>query len=616
MKEIREYEEPGNIETRVLSPKEISEILERHRLLTDEEISEILTQCNTEFPTAAAKRRLMNHSEIDKHEQKEFRRGRKLQYKIHIEFPKYENEKIESVSQLVDIVFHERLDLLKRRDYPKLLDHASKYLAIITEYSNQELIDSMEISRLSKKMQLSKTTIREWMTKGAIPRLIYLLDTSVFYTNSQTKQLRPSHRTREFPSVFSELSNGIGSIQELNSRLETLYIRDEIKISPEMIMHAGECFSIAKAIANGADSIDRISKETEIEYDAVRRRVYSGQPSRFIKLIACIPKEPPDEGFAWLPLQLSGTRMKDFIQVPQQEITPPNLRLVLSQLKNRSSERVVRHKRIDGMDFVDSFFYFLGLSISDGSFSGSKKSVKASDRMRLSLAQKYRWSSIVGEAYCDTLCNLGFKSKRLKDKISPLTGEPLYVWGSESSPFFLWIRKELLGLRESRNKCSMAVSADWTCTIPRQWRISLLQGIADGDGYATTKGLCAAISTYTNQEFVTKLLKSLDVRSYSTGTAVGIRSIDGIAKAAKLPMFKFAEGRQRHLEKLISMLGAMERSRVSEEEEFFILELNKQGLSVGTIIEELWAKYGRVRRRNTIYSIIERNSTRRGIKEK
>lgn len=616
MKEIREYEEPDNIEIRVLSPEEISEILERHRLLTDEEISEILRECNREFPTAAAERRLMGHSEIDEHEKKEFRRGRKLEYKIHIELPKYENKKIESVSQLVGIVFHERPDLLKRRDYPKLLDHASKYLAIITDDCNQEHIDSPEISRLSKEMQLSKTTIRDWVTKGAIPRLIYLLDTSVFYKKSEAKQLRPSHRTREFPSLFSELSNGIGSVQELNRRLETLYIRDEIKISPKMIMHAGECFSIVKAIANGADSIDRISRETKIEYDAVRRRIYSGRPSRFIKLIAYIPKEPPDEGFAWLPLQLSGTRMKDFIQVPQQEITPPKLRLVLSQLRNRCSERIVRQKRIDGMDFVDSFFYFLGLSISDGNFSGSKKSVMVSDRMRLSLAQKYRWSSIVGEAYCDALYNLGFKSKRLKDKISPLTGEPLYVWGSESSPFFLWIRKELLGLRESRNKSSVAISADWAYTIPRQWRISLLQGIADGDGYATTKGLCAAISTYTNQEFVTKLLKSLDIRSISTGTAVGIRSIDGIAKAAKLPMFKFAEGRQRHLEKLIPMLGSMDRSRISEEEEFFILELNKQGLSVGTIIEELWRKYGRVRRRNTIYSIIERSSTRREIKEK
>lgn len=48
----------------------------------------------------------------------------------------------------------------------------------------------------------------------------------------------------------------------------------------------------------------------------------------------------------------------------------------------------------------------------------------------------------------------------------------------------------------------------------------------------------------------------------------------------------------------------------------FPVGLHDQGYRVGQIIEKLWGKFGRTRRRATIYKVIERNESKRSEKKK
>jgi hypothetical protein len=468
---------------------------------------------------------------------------------------------------------------------------------------------------VSEETGLSKTTAREWITTDAMPRLFYLLLPRESLKGFSQKRI-PDFQ--EYLTRMDRLCNGLDSIDSLYERFHTLYINEEIQISPKSKKQAEEFFEIIHAIKKGAKSYGQTEEMTGIKEERILYRIHSTFTPRFVGMVSCVPKEQPSPEKKWLPLRITGSRLQDFIQVPERISKSEEILGVLLQLRKLTVSDENEESNPEFSDFggIIAFMYFLGLTISDGNFDSSKKTVSSSDRVKLKLSKKYDWSETAGRAYCHTLNELGFSTVKGKDEYGSFSDIPLHVWTSEKSPFFVWVRQELLGLRESRNKNEHGVQPNWILNTPRPWRIALLQGIADGDGFATTKGLYTAIATYTNQEFVTKLLKSLDIDSYSTDIAVGIRGIGDIAKAAKLPMFRFAEGRQRRLEELVSMLESMDWTRISEDEESFILELHKQGMKVGGITEKLWEKYGRVHRRNTIYDIIERNSPKEEIEEK
>jgi len=69
-----------------------------------------------------------------------------------------------------------------------------------------------------------------------------------------------------------------------------------------------------------------------------------------------------------------------------------------------------------------------------------------------------------------------------------------------------------------------------------------------------------------------------------------------------------ASSRQSNISKLVQMLDSHDWSRITHGEEEFILKLHNQGYRVGEIIDKLWDKFGRTRRRTLIYKVIERNT--------
>ncbi|MDF1541428.1 MAG: hypothetical protein P1Q69_21190, partial [Candidatus Thorarchaeota archaeon] len=462
---------------------------------------------------------------------------------------------------------------------------------MIAKFQEHDTLNSSDISRISKETGLSKTTIREWLTTDSIPRLFYLIQPrETQETLGKTDRSRtPSFQ--EYIERMKTLCNGLESMNSLYERYDTLYIKDEIGISSKNRERSEVFFDIIHAIKKGATSYRQIEEITGKEEEQIIRRIRIPSTPRFVGMVSCIPEKPPSSGKKWLPLRITGTRMTDFIQVPEKINNPEEILEVLIQMKSITSKSdMTNDSEFADFNGIHAFMYFLGLTISDGNFDSSKKTVSSSELMKLKLSKKYEWSETAGRAYCHALNELGFSSAKGKDEYGSFSDIPLHVWKSEKSPFFVWVRQELLGLRESRNKNENGVQPSWIFTAPRSWRITMLQGIADGDGFATTKGLYAAIATYTNHKFLGELLQSLGIDSYSTDIAVGIRGKEDISKATELPMFRFAKGRQKRLETLVPMLNSMDWSRISEDEESFIPGLNRQGLKVGDIIEKLWEK--------------------------
>ncbi len=609
MKESREYDESEDIPertTRRMTYREreefMKDFLKAHKMLTAEEVNELIR-------TAAEESECPRSEQIESSEEEISNRGKRIEYEFTKDFPFIEDDEITNSEELQEFIKHHHPSLMERNDFQRLFHYAEIYLSLIAEFHENDILNSSDISRVSKETGFSKTTIRDWLTTDAMPRLFYLLLPRESLEGFSHKRI-PDFQ--EYLTKMNRLCNGLDSIDALYERYNTLYINEEIRISPRSKKWTEEFFEIIQAIKKGAKSYGQIEDMTEIAEERIVRRIRSPFTPRFVGMVSCIPEEQPSPEKKWLPLRITGSGLKDFVQVPERINKPEEILDVLIQLRNLTPFDEKKNTNPEFSDFggVIAFMYFLGLTIADGNFDSSKKTVSSSERVKLKLSKKYEWSETPGNAYCHTLNELGFNTVKGKDEYGSYSDIPLHVWKSEKSPFFVWVRQELLGLKGSRNKNEHGVQPDWVLNAPRSWRIALLQGIADGDGFATTKGLYTAIATYTNQEFVCKLMKSLDIDSYSTEIAVGIGGKDNISRAADLPMFRFAEGRQKRLEQLVPMLDSMDWSRISEDEESFILGLNRQGLKVGDIIEKLWKKYGRVRRRNTIYALIEKNSSK------
>jgi hypothetical protein len=203
---------------------------------------------------------------------------------------------------------------------------------------------------------------------------------------------------------------------------------------------------------------------------------------------------------------------------------------------------------------------------------------------------------------------IGFNTERWADDVRYRHGkkQECMVWGCAASPFFAWMEKGLLGLDLSTAKSKQSIDADWILTLPHEWRATFVQGLADGDGYASIKSLESGIATTTNQEFVQKLLETLGVESRYDDTSVRIAKQKAIIDANEIPLFRYASGRQRRLHDLSNLIHSLKRKTLSDTELQLINLLHDQGLTPGEITETLWYQHAIARSPGSIYSILNR----------
>ena len=204
----------------------------------------------------------------------------------------------------------------------------------------------------------------------------------------------------------------------------------------------------------------------------------------------------------------------------------------------------------------------------------------------------------------------GFSVERHSDDIRVKYGKLIEsrVWRSTASPFFMWMKKALLGLSAIEKKKEVPIKSDWILKMPPSLRVAFIQGLADGDGYASIRAFVTAIATKTNKQFINDLLASVGISSTIKNTKVLIKQHSEILKAGKLPLFRFATGCQKRLEDLSEVIRNLDRGhgRVPAEHLRIIDELQKQGYTPGQIAEILWYKHGIPRSTSSIERIIQR----------
>jgi len=256
-----------------------------------------------------------------------------------------------------------------------------------------------------------------------------------------------------------------------------------------------------------------------------------------------------------------------------------------------------------------AFMYLLGLIVSDGGFDSDSDQ---SARVVLYASKKYRWSLRLGRAFSNAMGRIGMNVERRADETKIKNGKTIVckVWASQASPLLRWVKEVLLGLERFHSKKESPIDAEWILKMPRDYRVAFLQGLADGDGYASIKSFCLGIASKPNRDFISKLLSTLDIHSNSKKTKVVINRQEDIIKASSLPLFRHATSRKRNHDELCKIIGLLDRShgKVPERDRKIIMKLHNQGFSFGEITEKLWFDYGIARSTSSVERIVSRHN--------
>jgi hypothetical protein len=525
-----------------------------------------------------------------------------LLYKVILSQPKVRGKEIRSIKTLKKIIKKLFPGFADREDLPELLRAAKAHLSVIRRYRNKEYFAPREVFELEEDYGFSHETIKAWLCDGVTPMIYEML----------ARALTRDEAEEKLKEILSKL-NSVTSFQEMNCRLRSLYVFEELKklvsYKRDRIL-AKKFFRFLKALPKGGLLSD-IARRAGLQEKEIRSRFFSGILPNLVIYASNIPAKIPKRGKRWLPLKVTKRgRLKRFLQVPLRIRSEQDLRNVLKQLPPLRNNKMKEYEKEFGRIPKDiAFMYLLGIIVSDGGF-GRKEGL--STRVNLTASKVYNWSKNFGRAFCYSLGKIGIAAERKKDQITEQENgniiEMMY-WESISSPLIHWIRHVALGLTGKKPKSKIPLNADWILKTPSHWRKAFLQGISDGDGWASVRSFQAGIATSTNHTFFLKLLKSLGIKSSKQKSGLLIYTVGAIREASQLPLFKHASGRQGRLEELKSMYEAMKWNPVSNAELSTILDLHKKGYNYSEIASTLWAEYEIARRPTTIKGIIKRNKS-------
>ncbi|MBA7571280.1 hypothetical protein ES708_13039 [subsurface metagenome] len=518
-------------------------------------------------------------------------------YKVKLRSLKVRKQEIVSYADFEKLIQREFPWLKERSDYERLMKTMRAYFDARLKFGNQKHVTRKEIVEFVKNYDVSYLTVSEWLVGHSLPMVVDMLDRSLSVSEART----------ELDKILTQL-NGVVNLAEYKKRMRTCYIHNSLKVLRSYkkdYVRVKEFYRFLKVLEKGGLHTDIIGRGNLKLGNTVQRLLYNRFP-RLIGIATSIPATPPERGCRWIPLKINTKgKPEKFIQVPLAINNVNDLLDVLSQLNPLKTRRMkVRIKRFGQIPRDIAFMYLLGALVSDGYF-GRRDGTSTS--ASISLSTKYVWSETFGEAFCYCLGMFGFKAGRTKNSIAKnQAGEDIEKmnWKSSASPFLLWIRNTLLGLKLDKSKSNQPLSADWILKMPHELIVPFLQGVADGDGHASVRNLGAGIGTKHNKEFYKMLLDIFGIDTLDGGTGIVIVRNKALRVAAELPLFKYADGRLFRLHELNRMRESMKYTKVSSAEQEKILKYHKQGINASQIGPLLWVEFGKARRSNTIQKVI------------
>ncbi|MHA1928428.1 MAG: hypothetical protein ACTSV2_07600 [Candidatus Thorarchaeota archaeon] len=522
-----------------------------------------------------------------------------LVYAITITEPIIRGRPVKTFKQLLKIIEQEFPWLLERKDYPRLFDNARVFFKLVRKLKGKRSLLKQDIFSLGKELGVSHETARSWVMGVAQPMIFDIINNGLSVGEGNTLA----------DELLSRL-NGISNFKTYSRMMKWLYITELLKshkYHDKESVRVRQYFRFIDALRRGGLHGD-FAKRSGAPVSTTKTWILKKRTPRYLKYACSIPKTHPGRGKRWLPLTVKESGLEQFVSVPLKIKSERSIDEILEQLSPLSSKRMKTwRERYKGLAGSIAFMYLLGTIFSDGSF-GRKKGTTTN--VSLSASKKYNWSMAFGEAFCYCLGLLGIGSSRRKDRESTdKDGNRLVqrAWGSKMSSLLSYIRKSLFGLQETQTKNQDAVDMDWVFNLPLDLRLSLLRGIADGDGFASIRWFGAGICTKPNKIFIERLLSSLGINSrrYSNGLSVDLN--EAIRRANEIEIFLSAVGKSERLSELVSMLDSMDRKKIQGKEKEIIIRLSNRGLSDGQITSILWAEHGIARRPTTIRGFLKRH---------
>jgi len=291
---------------------------------------------------------------------------------------------------------------------------------------------------------------------------------------------------------------------------------------------------------------------------------------------------PPAEGRVWLTLEQShghAIPISQFIHVPTTIRTWEDAGSVIPQI-----QPLIELGQKFSKQYL--FGFLVGIIIGD---AHNPKQGHAHRHIELVMSKKYETNVKIGEFTSLCANQLGLRMSRGEDLPKPCD-KPFgfYLWRSQSSPLIDWIFHVGIGLEDGQHTTYDAIHADWVFDAPKDFRLGLVQGIAESDGSVNIAGQEVEFWVLPDWDFMIRLLATFGLRGFRNREAVSLAKSQAIASFG-VPVFAshLRTVRYQKLELMGTTRKLAREERLPDEMRAEIARLDSNGYSVPEIVEEI-----------------------------
>jgi hypothetical protein len=168
-----------------------------------------------------------------------------------------------------------------------------------------------------------------------------------------------------------------------------------------------------------------------------------------------------------------------------------------------------------------------------------------------------------------------------------------FEWTSQSSPLIDFILNILLGLNDSECTTYDSIHANWVFDVPREFRIGLVQGLAESDGSPNIANQSVEFWIGPNWNWMKRLLGTFGLRGFRSRDAVTIVKSQAV-KSFAVPIFAdhLRTVRYSRLELLAQCRRLSREERLSPELRAAISNFANCGVSVPKIVVRIAERTG------------------------
>lgn len=229
-----------------------------------------------------------------------------------------------------------------------------------------------------------------------------------------------------------------------------------------------------------------------------------------------------------------------------------------------------------------TFGFFVGMIIGD---AHKPKQGRGHRHVNITLSKKYDTNLAIGEFSTFCAKQLGLRMERRPDLPRP-DDKPFgfFQWASQSSPLLDWIFNVILGLNDGQHTTYDAVRMEWALEAPLDFRVGLLQGIAESDGSVAVASQTVEFWVIPDWDFMIRLLATFGLRGFRNREAVSLVKSQAI-ESFRVPVFAphLKTARYNLLELMATTPKLDKKQRLPEDVRSEIMRLASDGMSIPKI---------------------------------